>query len=1045
MSEEQTMTPSFEVNESELSQAPAVELLRHLGYVLLSPAEALRERQGRLSNVLLENILRTQLKKLNSIQYKGRGYLFSEENIQSAVERLKSVVFDGLVRTNEVVYDLLTLGTSLEQTVEGDCRSFNLNYIDWKHPERNVFHVVPEFAVERSRSTETARPDIVLFVNGIPLCVIECKSPKVELDQAISQSLRNQSEEYIPGLFVFVQLVLAVNRTSARYGTVGTEKRFWSLWRELEDSDADVTRAVADGARLVTEQDRMIHSLCRPERLLDLAYRFTVFDGGVRKVARYQQFFVIRSALRRVKEREACGRRRGGVIWHTQGSGKSLTMVMLSRCLALDPEILNPRIVLVTDRDDLDKQLGDTFRSCGLSPVQANSGRHLLELISGNRAGIVTTLVHKFDKALNVRNFVETSPDIFLLVDEAHRSQYKNMSARMRQMLPNACYIGFTGTPLMKKEKNSFEKFGAMIEPHYSIAQAVKDGAVVPLLYEGRIVQLEQNKKAIDLWFERHTQGLSVAQKADLKKKYANARMLNKTDQAVYMQAFDISEHFRENWQGTGFKAQLVAPSRAVAVQFQKYLDEIGQVTSEVVISAPDARDGYDEVDEEPSDAVVHFWKKMMARYGTEEKYNSQIINQFKNGDTPEILIVKDKLLTGFDAPRNTVLYLCRVLREHTLLQAIARVNRLFEKKDFGYVIDYANVFGELDRALGMYDAFEGFDPGDMKDTLHDVSSQVDRLPQLHSALWDVFKTVRNKKDEEAFERLLADEALRKTFYDRLRDFSKCLSIALSTRKFLEEVAADTQKRYKADCKRFTDLRRSVKLRYAETVDYRDYEPRIEKMLNTHIQANEVYRLNDPVNIFDDRAVAEVREERGVYETRPAAARADAIAHALKKTVTEKMEEDPAFYEKFSKMIQDAIDAFRAARLSDVEYLKRVSDLRDRVVLGKHEDLPAGLSGHGEAQAFYGVALPEFTSEKLSPEVAADLACALALKAEELFGTHRIVNFWDNDAAQKDVMNALDDFFFDVVKGEHGVDLPPEKMDKLIEKVMRVARSRSGR
>lgn len=1039
------MTPSFEVNESALSQTPAVELLQRLGYVLLSSAEALRERQGRLSNVLLEDVLRAQLKKLNSIQYKGGEYLFSEENIQSAVERLKSVVFDGLVRTNEVVYDLLTLGTSLEQTVEGDCRSFNLSYIDWKHPERNVFHVVPEFAVERSRSTETARPDVVLFVNGIPFCVIECKSPKVELDQAISQSLRNQSEEYIPGLFVFVQLVLAVNRTSARYGTVGTEKRFWSLWRELEDSDAEVTRAVADGARLVTEQDRMIYSLCRPERLLDLAYRFTVFDGGERKVARYQQFFVIRSTLRRVKEREASGRRRGGVIWHTQGSGKSLTMVMLSRCLALDPEIPNPRIVLVTDRDDLDRQLGNTFRNCGLSPVRANSGRHLLELISGNRAAIVTTLVHKFDKALNVRNFVEESPDIFLLVDEAHRSQYKNMSARMRQMLPNACYIGFTGTPLMKKEKNSFEKFGAMIEPHYSIAQAVEDGAVVPLLYEGRMVQLEQNKKAIDLWFERHTQGLSTAQKADLKKKYANARMLHKTDQAVYMQAFDISEHFRENWQGTGFKAQLVAPSRAVAVQFQKYLDEIGQVTSEVVISAPDARDGYDEVDEEPSDAVVHFWKKMMARYGTEEKYDSQIINRFKNGDTPEILIVKDKLLTGFDAPRNTVLYLCRVLREHTLLQAIARVNRLFEKKDFGYVIDYANVFGELDRALGMYDAFEGFDPGDMKDTLHDVSSQVDLLPQLHSALWDVFKTVRNKKDEEAFERLLADEALRRDFYNRLRDFSKCLSIALSTRKFLEEVAADTQKRYKADCKRFTDLRRSVKLRYAETVDYRDYEPRIEKMLNTHIQANEVYRLNDPVNIFDDRAVAEVREERGVYETRPAAARADAIAHALKKTVTEKMEEDPAFYEKFSKMIQDAIDAFRAARLSDVEYLKRVSDLRDRVVLGKHEDLPAGLSGHGEAQAFYGVALPEFASEKLSPEAAADLACALALKAEELFGTHRIVNFWDNDAAQKDVMNALDDFFFDVVKGEHGVDLPPEEMDKLIEKVMRVARSRSGR
>jgi len=281
-------------------------------------------------------------------------------------------------------------------------------------------------------------------------------------------------------------------------------------------------------------------------------------------------------------------------------------------------------------------------------------------------------------------------------------------------MFPNACYLGFTGTPLLKKERNNFTKFGKLIEPHYSITQAVKDGAVVPLLYEGRHVEMEQNKKAIDLWFDRHTQGLSREQKADLKRKYARAEMLNKADQVIYMRAFDLSEHYRANRQGIGFKAQLVAPNKVSALKYQSYLDEIGLVTSEVVISSPDMREGYEETDGEPTDEVIKFWKKMMKRYGSEEEYTKQLINQFKHGSHPEILIVVDKLLTGFDAPKNTVLYLCRKLREHTLLQAIARVNRLAEGKDFGFIVDYAGMLGELDQALSMYSAFEGFDESDI-------------------------------------------------------------------------------------------------------------------------------------------------------------------------------------------------------------------------------------------------------------------------------------------------------------------------------------------
>ncbi|NMA39709.1 MAG: type I restriction endonuclease subunit R, partial [Lentisphaerae bacterium] len=551
------------------------------------------------------------------------------------------------------------------------------------------------------------------------------------------------------------------------------------------------------------------------------------------------------------------------------------------------------------------------------------SGRNLQELVEKKEAGIITTLIHKFDKAYVTKKYQDDSSDIFMLVDESHRTQFGTIAARMRQMFPRACYLGFTGTPLLKKEKNSFVKFGKLIEPHYSITQAVADGAVVPLLYEGRHVEMTQNKDAVDLWFERHTQGLSKEQQADLKRKYARAEMLNKAEQVIYMRAFDISEHFRAHWQGTGFKGQLVAPDKLSALKYNAYLDDIGMVSSEVVISSPDMREGHEEPDDEPTDEVVRFWKKMMKRYGSEAEYNKQLINQFKHGDEPEILIVVDKLLTGFDAPRNTVLYLCRTLTGHTLLQAIARVNRLHEGKEFGFIIDYASVLGELDKALTMYSALEGFDEADLVGTLTSITSEIDKLPGRYSDLWDLFKTVKHLQDEEAYEVLLADDELREEFYSRLFEFGKTLSIALSSEKFLSETDEKTLSRYKDDLRKFQSLKASVKLRYAEAIDYRDYEPKIKKLLDTHIQANEVIRLNEPVNIFDDASFMAVKEDRGVvYRTgKSSASKADAIAYATKKVISEKMGEDPAFYEKFSKLIQQVIEDFRAKRLSDLEYL----------------------------------------------------------------------------------------------------------------------------
>jgi type I restriction enzyme R subunit len=1066
---------AFRFDEKTLSQIPALQLLINLGYQYLTPAEALAARGGRAGNVLLEEVLREQLKKLNRIQHKGGSYLFSEENIQSAIQRLKNVKYDGLLKTNEAVYDLLTLGVALEQSIEGDQKSFTLNYVDWHHPANNVYHVAAEFAVERTRSVETCRPDIVLFVNGIPFAVIECKSPKVEVAQAISQTIRNQRDEYIPRLFTYVQMALGLNKNEARYATTGTPAKFWSKWKE-DVADAELAPLLArplaesvkaslfdlafDGlgvreeaapylvGRQVTEQDRALYALCRPERLLEMAWAFTVFDGGVRKIARYQQVFAIQEVLRRVRRTDDSGKRRGGIVWHTQGSGKSLTMVMLARALALEPAIRNPRIVLVTDRVDLDKQLGNTFAACGLSPDRAESGRHLVELVADGKAHIVTTLVHKFDKALAYKKFSDASPDIFVLVDETQRTQLGGYSARMRQMFPNACYIGFTGTPLLTREKSDVAKFGGVIHT-YAINQAVADGAIVPLLYEGRMVELEQNQTAIDIWFERHTQGLSTEQKADLKKKYARAEMLNKAEQVIYMRAFDISEHFRQNWQGTGFKAQLVAPNKAAALRYKTFLDELGTVTSEVIISPPDEREGFDEIDaEESSDAVVAFWQRMMKRYGSEEDYNKQTVNAFKFGDEPEILIVVDKLLTGFDAPRNTVLYLARRLKDHTLLQAIARVNRLYEDesgsrtKDFGYVIDYVGVLGELDQALTTYSALEGFEAADLEGALSSIHEEIGALPQRHAELWDVFKTVKNRQDEEAFELLLANDKLRADFYGRLSAYAKTLAIALSSERFITETPEQKLGSYKNDLKRFVNLKAAVKLRYAESVDYREFEPRIQKLLDTHISASEVVQLNAPVNIFDEAAFQKVVEDQGAGGEKNLGAKADMIAHATKRAIHERLEQDPAFYEKFSRMIQQAIDDYRARRLSDMEYLQRVTDIKDAVVSRKSDDLPPALSGDADAAAVYGLLHPFVANHVSDDEEARSAAGEAAVAVWDIFRRNRKVGYWDDLDAQRQTMNEIDDYLYDEVKGARGIALTTQEMDEIIDRAMQLARHR---
>lgn len=1051
-----------DMREDAISQLPALHLLQNLGWEYLTPDEALALRGGKKANVLLEEILLPWLREHNRVRYKGRELPFTEGNILSAAQALKEIPYDGLVRTNEKAFDLLCLGKSLQQSVGGDVKSFSLHYIDWEHPERNVYHVTEEFAVERPGSYQTYRPDIVLFVNGIPLCVIECKSPNLKepIREAISQQIRNQKEEGVPGLFVYSQLLLALAKNETKYATTGTPGGFWSVWREetpgyeeklaelvnIPLTDGEIDRLFVKNAwlarekpesfgsirRRVTEQDRALYALCRPERLLELTFKFILFDGEEKKIARYQQYFCVKKIMDRIKVKEN-GARRGGVVWHTQGSGKSLTMVFLAKAVALCPEIEDYKIVLVTDRVDLDDQIYKTFHYCGTDVEQARTGRHLSEMLRGKKR-IITTIIDKFEAAVGRYAVKNPDPNIFVLVDEGHRSQYGPRHAKMRRALPHACYIGFTGTPVMKKDKNTVEKFGGLIDT-YTIERAVEDKAVVPLLYEGRHVEQIVDARGIDGWFERVTEKLSKEQAADLKKKFSTTDQLNKAAQKVMAVAWDISAHYRDNWQGTGFKGQLVAQDKATALLYKEYLDQFGIVSSEVLISGPDDREGEEDLYQENKLAVQRFWRAMMQKYGSENNYNKQVINAFKQGERPEIIIVVDKLLTGFDAPKNTILYLTRRLKDHTLLQAIARVNRLSEGKEFGYIIDYRGVLESLDQALDLYAALPEFDRDELGEILTDLSVETEKLAGRHSVLWDTFKEVQNKRDEEEYELLLADEELRNKFYERLAAYSRTLAVALSSVKFLEETSPEKIERYRKDLKFFAKLRVSVRRRYAETVDFSAYEPRIQKLLDTHVGTGEVEQITPLVNIFDQDAF-----HKEVAKVTGTSAKADTIAHRTARAIHERMEEDPAFYKRFSELLQETIRLFREERIKANEYLRRVNEIKEAVLNRTGDDIPAKLEKNDVAKAYFGTVkeiLGRFDSTNEFLERIADLA----LEIEGIIEKNRIVN-WVNDIDIQNAMcNDIEDRLF-ALKETFGIDLTFEDMDQIMEQCLNIAKVR---
>jgi len=811
-----------DITLERIIQQNCINLLSHkdFGYEFISKVDNLIFRENKTASVLLKKILIERLYAINGYQYKGQDYKFSASNISKAIEDLDVSLNEGLITANEKITNHLLLGSSYEESLDdGTKKSFSFKYIDFENIENNHFFVTEEFIVSRANQNEsvkTRRPDLVLFVNGIPLVVIELKKSSVSYENGIKQLEKEQKKDEIPHLFKFVQLTIAGNSNEAKYATMGTPLKFYSLWREEESEKAKATLERMITHREISNLDLTLFALLSKKRLLRIIKHYILFDYKTKKVCRYQQFFGIEKTLKQVAKIDENNIRAGGLIWHTQGSGKSLTMVMLTKLLKLT--YTNAKIIVVTDRVDLDEQIHKTFENSDIKAGRASSGEDLIEKLQSG-ISVITTLIHKFKKVRNSKITIRDN-NIFVLVDESHRTQGDTLHKAMKKALPMACYLGFTGTPLLKKEKNknSFIKFGGEIH-RYTIDDAVKDGAVVPLLYEGRLIDQEVlSPDGLVRKFDMISRELSDEAKRDLQQKWARFQRVASSEQRLELIALDINEHFKKTLKmaNGGFKAMFATSSKYEAIKYHEIFQKYGDIKTAFVISSNE----HEGLNGGNKEYVATTWQNTIKAYGSEEEYLKYVKNEFIHGDDIDLLIVVDKLLTGFDAPRAVTLYIDKQLKEHNLLQAIARVNRLYEGKDYGYIVDYRGLLGELDLALTNYSSLDGFDSNDLVGAVIDVRSEIAKTKTYYAHLENLFSEVKFKDDLESFAVVLADIVKRDDFKEWLSQMARAFKLALSSEKIDDILNEDEIKLYKKRILFYNELRKIVQLRYHEICDF---------------------------------------------------------------------------------------------------------------------------------------------------------------------------------------------------------------------------------
>ena len=919
--------------KERLTQNRIVKLFHDmLGYAYLGNWEDRPDNRS-IEEVLLREFLKEQK--------------VSKSLIDKAIYEIHKVAGDqnkSLYDINKEVYGLLRYGVKVQPETGKNRKTVWL--IDWKEPLNNHFAIAEEVTVSGQHDK---RPDIVLYVNGIALGVLELKRSVVSVSEGVRQNLDNQTKRFIQPFFTTMQLVMAGNDTEGlRYATIETPEKYYLQWKE----DSDVENPL----------DRALLQLCNKERLIELIHNFVVFDAGTKKLCRHNQYFGVKAAQDRIRARE------GGIIWHTQGSGKSLTMVWLAKWIRENVE--GSRVLIITDRIELDEQIEGIFLGVGEEIHRTTSGQDLIRKLNQAKPWLIGSLIHKFagkeegDIAGYIEDLRKHLPkdfnpkgDIYVFVDECHRTQSGDLHKAMKAILPNAMFIGFTGTPLLKADKqSSIEIFGSYIHT-YKYDEAVKDGVVLDLRYEAR--DIDQNitsQEKIDQWFEAKTRGLNDIARAQLKQRWGTMQaVLSSQDRLEKIVAdilFDMET--KDRLQSGRGNALLVSGSIYQACKFYELFlaqrfDKCAIITS-YKPSTSDAKG--EETGEGYTEKLRQYeiYNKMLNGSDV-ESFEKEVKRKFvKEPGQMKLLIVVDKLLTGFDAPPATYLYIDKHMRDHGLFQAICRVNRRdSDDKEYGYIVDYKDLFKSLEGAVHDYTsgAFDGYDKEDVNGLLTNrLDKAKERLEEAREAVKALCEAVDPPKDTAAYIRYFCakdtsdKDALKENEAKRITLYKLTVSLIRAYANIANELpdagySAGEIEIIKQEVDYYEKVRAEVKLASGDYIDLKMYEPAMRHLIDTYIRAEESRKLS----AFDDLTLIQLIVERGLDALKELpvgiasnkTAMAETIENNLRRVIIDEQPINPRYYEHMSELLDGLIQERKAMALEYEKYLKRIEELAKRV------------------------------------------------------------------------------------------------------------------
>lgn len=985
------------MRKERVTQNRIVKLLQEqLGYFYLGNLE------DQENSNIREESLRAWLR--------GEGY--SESVIGKAVfDFTKTAALnpsDDLYPINREVYTKLRYGVKVRDTETDLVQTVRL--IDWEDPSNNSFAVAEEVTV---RGENSKRPDIVLYVNGIALGVFELKRASVSVSEGIRQNLDNQQHRFIKPFFSTVQAVLAGNDSQGLYyGTIKTPEKFFLKWKE-DNYTYNLDKSILD---------QHVLQFCERSRFLEFIHDFVVFDSGVKKLCRPNQFFGVKAAQQFIKRRE------GGIIWHTQGSGKSLTMVWLAKWIRENQT--DARLLIITDRTELDEQIEKVFKGVDEQIYRSKSSRDLLNRLNDTTPWLLCSLIHKFGGKENeedMREFIrelkkpadfKPKGNLFVFIDECHRTQSGELHTAMKDLLPDALFIGFTGTPLLKTDKKkSIEVFGRYIHT-YKFDEAVKDGVVLDLLYEARDVdQKITDQKGIDDWFETVTRGMNDLPKAELKQKWGTMQKILSTKDRLQKVAFDIIKDFRvkprlNNGRGN---AMLVARSIYEACRYYEIFQQFGFKKCAIVTSfepTTSSIKGETTGDGETEKLEQYEIYQQMLNGKDREQFEKDIKKQFI--DEPanmQLLIVVDKLLTGFDAPSCTYLYIDKEMRDHGLFQAICRVNRTEkEDKEFGYIVDYKNLFNSLNQSISDYtsDAFDNFEEEDVKGLLVDrLVKAKERLDDALETMYELTKQVEAPREIEQYlkyfvgntedkDALKENEEKRLTFYKAVVSLIRAYNnVAAEMQEAGYSIAEAERIKYKVDT--YTELRNAIKTASGEYIDLKQYEPDMRQLLDMYLSADPSRTISN----FEDASLLQLVVEIGigaatdrlpnmVKKSRQAVA--ETLEANMRKVITQEMPINPVYYERMSVLLQELIHQRKTGALAYEEFLKKIEELAKNLQPeNKNEQYPEDIDTPAK-QAIY--------------EVLKDVEATLALEEDVAYNVEE--NWIGNTLKERKVKRAIE-------------------------------------